>query len=128
MIDWVDSYGGAWGWQWRHMLEAEATGARSWWPTVIEHEVMGTGRSFEFLLGDALLFHVAFKRAEYRHRLILANHYIDPSPVKVKAAAFRIGVRTWWQRLHSAHVEMAQIIDERRYAQRAYARSGRLGT
>ena len=123
MIDWIDSQGSAWGWQWRHMLEAESSGARSWWPKMIEHDVCGTGRGFEFLLGDALVFHRGFKHLEHRHRLSLANHYIDPNPVKAKAAALFIAPRTWWQRLHTAHCEIARIIDEQRYAQRAYARS-----
>lgn len=113
--------GKAWGWQWRRMLAEEPAGARSWWPTVIEHEVTPGDRAFEFLLGDALVFHCAFKQIQYRHRVILANHYIDPNPVKVKSVALNIATRTWWQRLHTAHVRVSDLVDARESAQRAYA-------
>lgn len=122
IIDWVDNQAEAWGWQWRRMLEAETAGARSWWPKLIERDVLDTGRGFEFLLGDALVFHCAFKHIEFRHRELLANHYIDPSPVKAKCAAFKIAQRTWWQRLHTAHISISGLIDEHRAAQCAYAR------
>ena len=111
MIDWVDSMGASWGWQWRILLGQESHGARSWWATLIEGTTYPEG-SGERLTGDALKFHRAFVTLEIRHREILANHYIDPLPVKTKAPTLGIADRTWWQRLHQAHLHVATQINE----------------
>lgn len=80
---------------------------------MVEREVYGgDGGGGDVLTGDGLAFHRGFVKLPFSHRVLLANHYIDPHPQWMKARALRISSRSWWRRLHSAHLSIALRIDE----------------
>ena len=110
MIDWVDDMGKAWGWQWRVELARPAACAKSWWPKLVERAPSRGEFEQEFLLGRALEFHCAFRALPYKHRVLLANHYVDPAPTHAKARALGVATRSWWRRLHAAHLAVAGLL------------------
>ena len=117
MIDWIDAMGRTWGYQVRRHIVGETpipslagrvadlgpVGASIRSPQQIHKEV---------LMGDALLFHIAFQnlgRAEDKE--IIANHYVIPRPVKAKTHALGIPRSTYWQRLHYAHRRIEEVLE-----------------
>lgn len=100
--------GRVWGWQWRLLLNQEEQGLQSWLGKLGE-----LGREeyqFERLVGEALVFQRAFITLHLTRRAHVANHYIDPRVVKVKAFEAGIPERTWWHRLHVAHQALRDVM------------------
>lgn len=117
MIDWIDAWGRLWAHQIRRVYADDAP-MPSLSGRLMElgpdgAAIKGSGRQHfpEVLTGDALAFHVAWRKLDGEtDRKLIAVHYLEHAPVKKKAHWLTIPRSTYWHRLHLAHARLALIV------------------